>query len=180
MRDELMKSLHARKYLPVAVGSVSVIALVLGLLSSVASAAPNGQSVSATSKDWTVTVWVARTSTKAGTTIPATVTVDNRTDHRVEVTGCVGTIYKIVVGNSKVPNRPVIPTVLCAGTIGPGAHVFHTKVVTTYQTCSGNLNCGDPAKPSALPSGTYHTQVLLPGAKASLPAPRPLTITLTT
>lgn len=172
-----MESMRARRHLLAAVWSVSVVALVLGLVSSVASATPSGQSVSATSKDWTVTIWVARTSTRAGTTIPATVTVDNRTGHRVEVTGCVGTIYKIVVGNSKVPNSPVIPTVLCAGTMAPGAHVFHTKVLTTYQTCSGNLNCGDPAKPSALPAGTYRTQVVLPGA---FPTPGPLAITLTT
>jgi len=175
-----MTSLRARKYVPAAVGSVSAIALVLGLLSSVAIATPTGRSVNATSKNWTVTVWVARTSTKAGTTIPAIVTVDNRTGHRVEVNGCAGVIYKIVVGNSKVPNSPVAPTVLCTGTMAPGTHVFHTKVLTTYQTCSGNLNCGDPAEPSALPRGTYHTQVVLPDAKASLPTPRPLTITLTT
>jgi hypothetical protein len=129
------------------------MALVLGPLSSVATATPRGQSVSATSKDWTVTIWVARTSTKVGTTIPATVTVDNRTHHRVEITGCAGVIYEIVVGNSKVPNSPIVPTVLCTGTMDPGTHVFHTKVLTTYQTCNGSLNCGDPAQPSALPAG---------------------------
>jgi len=42
----------------------------------------------------TVTLWVARTSTKPGTSIPAIVTVDNRTSHRIEIVGCPGTDYE--------------------------------------------------------------------------------------
>ena len=177
-----MKVLRERRHARTAVGAVSVVALVLGLLTSRASAASTGQSDAATSKDWTVTVWVARTSTRAGTTIPATVTVDNRTSRRISFSGCPGTIYELILGNAKVPNSPVIATVLCLGKMTPGIHVFHTKVQSTYQVCvvRGTPPCGNPPKPSPLPTGTYHTQIVLPDAKPSLPTPRPLTITLTT
>lgn len=177
-----MKATRARKYSMVAVWAVAVVALLLGSLPSGAGAASSGRSHTATSKDWTVTIWVARTSTKAGTSIPATVTVDNRLDHRVDITGCPGTDYEIVAGNSKVPNNPVIPTVFCSSKMGPGIHIFHTKVQTMYQVCGGGEGtppCGNPPKMSPLPVGTYHTQLILPGASPSLPTPRALTITLT-
>jgi hypothetical protein len=130
-----------------------------------------------------VTLWVARTSTKSGTSIPATVTVDNQTNHRIEIVGCPGTDYEIIAGSSTVPNSPVIPTALCSSEMSPGVHVFHTKVQTMYVSCGGaavSPPCGKPPKLTALPTGSYHTQLILPGAEPSLPMPRALTITLET
>lgn len=116
-------------------------------------------------------LWVARTSTRAGTTIPAIVTVDNKTGRRIEISGCTGVIYEILVGNSKVPNSPIIPSVLRVSKIGPGVHVFRTKVQTTYQEC-GSLDtprCGNPPRMSPLPAGTYHA-----GDLAGRDSPSPL------
>jgi hypothetical protein len=166
----------------VAVLVVSLVTL-LGIVPPNAGASSSGRSHTATSKDWTVTLWVARTSTKPGTSIPATVTVDNRTNHRIEILGCPGTDYEIIAGSSTVPNSPVIPTVLCSSEMSPGIHVFHTKVQTTYVSCGGGAGsppCGKPPKLTSLPRGTYRTQLTLPGAEPSLPIPRALNITLET
>jgi hypothetical protein len=176
-----MKTKNARRGALV-VMAASLVAL-LGVVPSNAGASASGRSHTATSKDWTVTLWVARTSTKSGTSIPATVTVDNRTNHRIEIVGCPGTDYEIIAGSSTVPNSPVIPTVLCSSEMSPGVHVFHTKVQTMYVSCGGGAGsppCGKLPKLTALPTGTYHTQLILPGAERSLPMPRALTITLET
>jgi hypothetical protein len=176
-----MKSSLARRRPFAALSAVSAVVLTLGSLVAAPTSASNGRSVTASAKDWSVTLWVARTSTKAGTTIAATVTVDNRMQHRVEITGSAGANYEILVGNAKVPNSPIIATVLCVSTMGPGIHVFHTKVQTTYQICGGRGSppCGNPTTMTALPLGIYHTEVVLPSAVHRLPQPRPLTITLT-
>jgi hypothetical protein len=175
-----MKPLRDRRNAQAVFGALSVAVLVCGLLLSQTSAAVTGSIVTATSKGWTVAVWVARTTTKSGTTIPATITLDNRTGHRVEFTGCPGVVFTIVVGNAKVPNRPVIATAFCGSKMTPGVHVFHTKVLTNYQTCgiNGSPKCGNPRKLPALPTGTYHTYVIWPGTMPALPRPASVTITL--
>ena len=177
-----MKVLRERKLIQGALSAVAVVSLVFGLLVSGTSAPSTGKTVSATSKDWKVTIWVARTSTKAGTTIPATVAVDNQTGHQVEVTGCPGVVYGMVVGNAKIPNYPVIPAELCSTKLTPGIHVYHTKVLTDYQTCGGGNGapkCGNPPRLSALPVGTYRTEIVAPGSRPAIPMPKPLTIILT-
>jgi hypothetical protein len=177
-----MKTKNARRVALVGALAVSLVTL-LGVAPPNAGASSGGRSHTATSKDWTVTLWVARTSTKSGTSIPATVTVDNRTNHRIEIVGCPGTDYEIIAGSSTAPNSPVIPTVLCSSGMSPGVHVFHTKVQTTYVSCGGGVGsppCGKPPKLTALPRGTYHTQLILPGAEPSLPMPRALNITIET
>jgi hypothetical protein len=177
-----MKTKIAHRSALVAVLAVSLVTL-LGVVPSNAEASTSGRSHTATSKDWTVTLWVARTSSKPGESIPATVTVDNRTNHRIELVGCPGTDYEIIAGSSMVPNSPVIPTVLCASEMSPGVHVFHTKVQTMYVSCGGGAGsppCGKPPKLISLPVGTYHTQLILPGAEPSLPMPQALNITLET
>jgi hypothetical protein len=150
-----MKATRDRSNLLAAVGAVSAVVLTLVSLVSGPASASSGRWVSASTKDWSVTLWVARTPTKAGTTIPATVTVDNRTGHRVEITGRTFTNCEVLVGNAKVPNLPIIPTILCASSMSAGVHVFHTKVQTTYQRCGGEgtAHCGNPPKMSALPVG---------------------------
>lgn len=145
------------------------------------SADSSDQSTTTSSHNWKVTMWVARISTRVGTTIPAIVTVDNRTDHRVTISGCPGTTYEIVLSNNDVPNEAVIPTVLCVGTMTPGIHAYFTDVQTSYQTCgiANTPSCGKPPKIPKLPVGTYRTELILPGAGPQLPMPKPLAITIT-
>jgi hypothetical protein len=176
-----MRTKNARRGALVAL-AVSLVTL-LGVVPSNAGASTSGRSHTATSKDWIVTLWVARTSTKSGTSVPATVTVDNRTHHRIEMVGCPGTDYEIIAGSFTVPNNPVIPTVLCSSVMSPGVHVFHTKVQTMYVSCGGGAGrppCGKPPKLTPLPPGSYHTQLILPGAEPTLPMPRAWNITLET
>src|ERR1700690_1862880 len=104
-----MKSKITRSHFLTTYFLAVLIALVLVPVPSGAGAAPNGSSHTATSKDWTVTLWVARTSARAGASIPAIVTVDNRSGRNVDIFGCLGTDYKVVAGNSAVPNSPAIP-----------------------------------------------------------------------
>jgi|GEM_PF-2669768 len=143
-------------------------------------AASSAHLSTASSRDWKVTLSVARTSTKVGTTIPALVTVDNRTDHRVRISGCPGTTYAILLGNAKVPNTPNSSLVLCVSWMTPGVHVFHTMVQTKYQMCgsAAGPKCGNPPKIPALPAGSYHTQLVLPSGAIHLPMPKPISITL--
>jgi len=144
-------------------------------------AASNAHLSMASSRHWKVTLSVARTSTKVGTTISALVTVDNRTDHRVEISGCPGTTYEILLGNAKVPNTPVSSLVLCVSWIDPGVHVFRSKVQTKYQMCNAATGpkCGNPPRIPPLPVGKYHTQLVLPSSAVQLPMPKPISITLT-
>ena len=140
----------------------------------------DNRTVTALSKSWIVTLRVEGTYTKAGTTIPATVTIDNRTGHSVNITGCPEVIYKIVLGNFKIPNSPVNTSALCVSKMSPGVHVFRTKVQTTYQACGGGgyPPCGNPPNFPRLPTGTYRTQVVLPGTIPSLPKLGSLSITI--
>jgi hypothetical protein len=87
---------------------------------------------SASTKDWSVTLGVAQTSTKAATTIPATVAVDHWKGHRADAIGCTFTDFEVLVGNPKVPNSPIVPTVLCDSSMSARVHVFHMKIQTTY------------------------------------------------
>jgi hypothetical protein len=177
-----MKTKNERRGALVVMWAFSLVAL-LGVAPSNAGASTSGRSHIATSKYWTVTLWVAQTSTKPGTSIPATVTVDNRSGHRVEIVGCPFTDYEIIAGSPTVPNSPDITAQLCTSELSPGNHVFHTKVQTMYVGCGGGAGsppCGKLPKLTALPVGMYQTQLILPGARPSLPMPRALTITLET
>jgi hypothetical protein len=175
-----MKITRTQKFSLAALWTVLVV-LLLGSMPSGAGASSNGLLHSVITKDWTVTIWVARTSVKAGTSIPATVTVNNRSGHRINIEGCPGVNYEMVAGSVKVPNSPVIPSVACSSTMSPGIHVFHTKVQTIYMVCGGggNPSCGQPPRFSPLPAGTYRTQIVLPNARPALPTPHALTIFLT-
>jgi hypothetical protein len=55
------------------------------------------------------------------------------------------------------------------------------KIQTTYQSCGGEgtPHCGNPPRMSALPVGTFRTEIVQPGAKYHLPVPPSLIITLT-
>ena len=170
------------KAFPGRVGVIFVLGLV-ALTAIVLAGQGPAQTLShrATSQDWTVTISVAHTTAKAGTTIPATFSIDNKTGHRIQVSGCAGQEYELVLGNDTIHNFPLMPADLCGGWMGPGIHVVHATVSTSYESCGGNgvPRCGNPPRLSALPAGTYRTQILLPVASPSLPQPQPLTIVLT-
>jgi hypothetical protein len=159
--------------------------LLATVLSSGAAAATTGQVSSATSKDWTVRVWVAATTVKAGTDIPATITIVNHSGHAILGGSCPDAAYLMNVGNAKIPNNIVVPTPSCKAThFSRGTYVFHLKVWTIYEVCSGSSQsqhlprCPKNGHGAPLPSGTYRTNVVLPKFKG-LPTPKPITIRLT-
>ena len=162
-------------------GVISAAALLCGLSAVGASAASSGRTSTATSKEWTVTESVARTVVQAGTSIAATITIDNKTAHKLSGTGCPGVNFKMGVGSAQIPNPIGETLALCGYSIIPGVHVFHTKVITTYQTCGGGgtPKCGKPPRLTALPAGTYHTQILWPELGNNFPKPQQFTVTLT-
>src|ERR1035437_5966116 len=95
-----------------------ITALLLGLIPTVnASADTEGRTVTATSKSWIVTLWVEGTYTRVGSTIPATVAIDNRTVHSVEISGCPGVTYKIGFCYSQISNKPKHSSLFCAFTL---------------------------------------------------------------
>lgn len=161
--------------------SMSAVAITGALLVSLSApgmaGAASGASSTARTVDWIETVWVARTTVKAGVAIPATVTVVNRTNHKLAVMGCGGSM---TVANSKVPNPLIVGTSLCLWMASPGRHVFRFKVSTTYQICggSGSPACGSPPRMTPLPPGVYRTEAILPSTKG-MGTPRPITIRLT-
>ena len=161
---------------------LAVAAVVVAMAwTSTRGAAGAATSHSARNPDWTVTVSLARSSARVGATIPVTFTIVNTTGHRVRVVGCPGQEYEVVLGNQKVPNRPIEPADLCEGWMSPGVHVVHALVATTYEVCGapGVPRCGNPPTLSDLPPGVYRTQILLPTSPMTIPAPAPLTVTLT-
>ena len=175
-----MLRMHNRRQPIWALGVVASVVLVCALLATGVSGASSSRMSTASSKVWTVTVWLSRSSTKAGLPIPVTVTINNKTAHKLSGTGCPGVNFLMDVSNAKVPNPIPETAAYCGFSIAPGIHVFHTKVITTYEGCSGNgmPKCGKPPKLSALPAGTYHTQIIWPGFANALPKPPRFTVTL--
>lgn len=170
-----------RTFAVVAVSAAAVLVLSIPDLAG----ATTGASSTARTANWKVTVWVARTSVKAGTTIPASITFDNRTGHAVKLGQCPGTYDLMNLGNSKIPNSIVVPTPACwSATIPVGVSVAHTKVRTNYEGCTKSTpspdlpRCPKNGGPLALPAGTYQTNIVLPAFKG-LPVPKPITIRLT-
>ena len=163
-----------------AVLAVAAVFAVITLHTTSVVSSPRGEGHGAMTRDWAVTVALAATTVREGSTIAATFTIDNKTGHRVRVTGCPGQEYVIILGYSSVHNSPIVPSDFCAGWMGPGVHVVHALVYTTYDRCGGKgvPRCGTRPKMSDLPPGRYHTQILLPEA-TSLPTPAPITVVIT-
>src|SRR5579863_10786115 len=161
-----MSRLAARCRVAVVAICVFIAAETLSGCVAATNSTSSGLSHTASNQDWTVTLWVARTSATAATSIPATVTVDNRTDHRTELDGCPGIVYKIALDNARHPNPLTIPLSFCGSWMSTGVHVFHTKVQTVYQGCGGGGTppCRNPPRISPLPAGTYRTELLMPSA----------------
>jgi len=56
------------------------------------------------SRERTVSIGVARNPATAGSSIRATFSIDNRSGHRVRVSGYVGQFYGWILGNARVPH----------------------------------------------------------------------------
>jgi len=133
------------------------------------------------SKGWVVTLSIAKTSLRAGSSMPATVTIVNKTGHNVRVEGCASDeTFAVGIGNAKVPYTFFSGAVACVTTLHEGSNVFHERIVATYQICGGQGNpaCG-PGSPK-LPTGRYHTVVAWVSALPSIPKPGALWFTVTT
>ena len=165
--------------------AASAGALLMALAAPGLAAVSSGVSSTARTAGWTVTVLVARTTVKAGTAIPATITIDNHSGHAVRIGECPGTYDLMNLGNAKIPNSIVVPTPACSeNSIAPGVHVVHTKVWTTFEGCTKSTPSHDlPRCPKSgtsvpLPVGNYRTNIVLPSIKG-LPTPKPITVRLT-
>ncbi len=169
--------------MPVRAGLASLATgiVLAAALAGGATSASSGRSTTASSKDWTVTLWVARTSTRTGTTIPATLTIDNRTSTSLYAWGCpVDGTYIAYIHNAKATSAPFDGAVACESKLSPGVHVYRSTINTTYQICggTGNSACGNPPTMRALPIGTYVTGVVLPNSVHALPQPKGISIVL--
>lgn len=134
------------------------------------------------SKGWVVTLSIAKTTLRAGSSMAATITVLNRTGHTVKISGCPGDqIFVVGLGNAKVPYAGISSSVACFSTLHRGANVFHERVRATYQVCGGtdNLPCPAGGGMPSLPTGRYHTVVELPITTPPMPKTGTLWVTVT-
>ena len=113
------------------------------------------------SKGWTVTLTIPNVTMRTGTSMPATLTIVNKTGHSVSVSGCaVDGTFEVGIGNAKVPFSPFDGLVACSTRLHVGTNVFHERIYATYQSCGGGK--GQPKcalTPPKLPTGVYRTVV---------------------
>jgi hypothetical protein len=136
--------------------------------------------VSNSSKEWVVTLTIAKTSLRTGSSMPATITIVNKTGHNVKVEDCASDeTFAVGIGNAKVPYIVFSGAVACVTTLHTGTNVFHERIVATFQVCGGQGNpaCG-PGMPK-LPTGRYRTVVSWVSATPSIPKPGTLWVTVT-
>jgi hypothetical protein len=134
------------------------------------------------SKGWVVTLSIPRTTLRSGSSMDATITVDNRTGYAVKFVGCVGDqVFAVGLGNAKVPYPGIASSVACWSTLHRGANVFHEHVWATYQVCGGSTNLPCPAGGGmpGLPGGRYHTVVRVPHVTPTMPNMGVLWVTIT-
>lgn len=124
------------------------------------------------SKSWVVTLSIAKTALRTGSSMSATITVRNRTGHDVKISGCPGDqVFVVGLGNRKVPYAGISSGVACSSTLHRGINIFHERVRATYQVCggSGNLPCPSGGGMPDIPPETYHTVVRLPITTPTMP-----------
>ena len=134
------------------------------------------------SKGWVVTLSIAKTSLRSGSSMAATITVDNKTGHAVKFVGCPGDqVFAVGLGNAKVPYQGISSSVACLSTLHRGANVFHERVYATYQVCGGstNLPCPSGGGMPGLPTGRYRTVVFVPKVTPTMPNAGTLWVTVT-
>lgn len=166
-------TLNRRALAAVSIGVVLALAAQSG---EAGVAAAVGKSVTTTAPGWSVTLSVAKVSVRAGHTVPATLTITNKTHHSAKVYSCAANgVYGIKIENARIPEHPITGLVGCSSTLRPGRNVFHKRIRAIYESCSEN----NPPCPAPLPAGVYHTVLNWPTFSAHVPKPGVLTITVT-
>ena len=160
-----------------------VVAVATSLLSGCGgpSTAPASIHASRTHGGVTVTLALATDRVVAGTAIPATLTIVNRTTRTFDVGCAADGTFSIGLGNARVRYSPAMGAVACATRVAPGTFVQHTEIETTYNGCGGGgvpVCQPGPDPIPALPSGRYHTVAPWQGVPAAIPAPPPLAVTV--
>ncbi len=130
----------------------------------------------------TATVTLSSTTIVAGSSIPATVTITNRTGHDLKEGGCVR-LFNVDLSNETIKPTVEWPDCLTVFTIPTGTSTYPVTVATTYHGCGNGPPQGDV--PTCLPGGTMPP--LPPGTyQATLyqhpiiaATPPPITVTLT-
>ncbi len=137
---------------------------------------PDFTSITRNSPGWSVTLTVKKTTVRAGTPIPATLVVTNRTGRSVRYSSCRDNgVFGMGVANHHVPQGLASGAVACSASMRPGRNIFHETVWTNYESCSPSV----PPCRVPLPGGIYHTIVLWPKFAAQVPRPGSLAIRLT-
>jgi hypothetical protein len=81
------------------------------------------------SKGWIVTLTIAKNSLLAGTSIPAIVSIVNRTGRTIRDFGCaVDATFAVSIGNAKLQFAPADGFVGCLTEFHKGANVFHAPL----------------------------------------------------
>lgn len=133
-------------------------------------------SITTTAPGWSVTLAVKQTTTRAGRSIPATLTITNETGHSVRFDSCHNNgVFGMNLENRHVPQGGATGAVACSTTVHPGPNVFHRKIWTGYVSCSPS----SPPCPAPLPAGVYYTVMNWPRFSVHVPKPGKLTIRLT-
>ena len=160
--------------------AAALLAVSIGGPLSVAQAGAAGHSttvVVTTSKGWLVSLAVARTTVRTGTTFSATITIDNRTGRSATVEGCRSNFdFSVKLANAKVPYQGLSGAVACSTKFRVGNTVIHVPVTAAYSACGGRGQqaCTNPD----LPVGKYHTVVNWPTGTQHIPQPGRLYITV--
>ena len=136
----------------------------------------------------TVAISLDRTTAPAGTTIAGTVTIDNQTGAPISAPGgtCNGWLF-VGLSNTKITYSPLNGSVGCAAFEIPiGKSRYQISVSTRYQVCTQDAGQATYTHPTCLssgmpplPSGTYHTTVVISTGRSPSPITTANTLTVT-
>jgi hypothetical protein len=114
---------------------------------------------------------------RVGATLHATIAIDNRTGHAIQVGGC-GSPFQVLLTNGTHPGNPAWPLCLREFTIPTGHSSFKAVISARYNSCgagSGTPRCPSKGLP-ALPQGRYQATTYESGHTIPVPAPRPVRV----
>jgi hypothetical protein len=165
------------------VAATLLVAAMLPLAASVSVAgASSATSVTTSSKGWVVTLTIAKSSLRAGSSMPATLTIVNRTGRVVKMGGCqVDANFVIGIANAKVQYEPISGAVGCWTDFHTGTNVFHEFIAASYNWCGGQGGPKwgkNPTVAPKLPTGHFHTVVEWFGTPSSMPKPGILSVSV--
>jgi hypothetical protein len=159
-------------------------ALVAPAVASVAGADIfKGTGVETSSKGWTVELDIASWTLRSGSSMNATLTIDNRTGRGVRLSTCLNNgAFTMGIGNARAPFQAMNGAMVCSMVLHPGRNVFHERIRATYSACapSGDLpRCGPHRSMPGLPPGIYRTVVTWEGLPSTIPRPGLLLVSVT-